>query len=331
MSDLKELLDREASLVDAAPDALEAVLRRRDHKRRNQRIAAGVVGLAVFVAAVWIVTSVSSLDRSETSVGPAGDVTGPAETGPTETGPALTGPTVNPYSVGFDGLPPAGATPSEPLAGELVMRDVSGPGNHPYYAVNVYADGRLIWTRDAFETGEFTPTTPPEGGPVVPDWIEQRLTPEGVRLLRSGAVELGGQFENPGEQLRVSAWEDSRLRPYVASRYAACVIGFAPPSRAMELFPAEAQDLLRGKEQVNGFPSRCLEVTSEDARLLAKILSDAGFEQPDAEGDYPGGLVMFTDPNGNREPNFGVSNFEGLPGVEFAPLLPDGTTQVAAV
>jgi Tol biopolymer transport system component len=62
--------------------------RRRDRKRRNQRITAGVVGIAVFVAAVWVVTSVGSLDRRETSVVPGGDVTGPAETGPAETGPA---------------------------------------------------------------------------------------------------------------------------------------------------------------------------------------------------------------------------------------------------
>jgi Tol biopolymer transport system component len=70
-----------------------ALLRRRDRKRRNQRISAGVVGIAVFVAAIWIVTSVGSLDRSETSVVPGGDVTGPAETGPAETGPAQSGPT----------------------------------------------------------------------------------------------------------------------------------------------------------------------------------------------------------------------------------------------
>jgi hypothetical protein len=73
------------------------MLRRRDRKRRNQRIAAGVVGIAVFVVAVWIVTSVGSLDRSETPAVP-----GPAETGPaepncvvtrcTETGPAVTPP-----------------------------------------------------------------------------------------------------------------------------------------------------------------------------------------------------------------------------------------------
>ena len=56
----------------------DQLLNRRDRKRRNQRIAAGVVGIAVFVAAVWIVTSVGSFDRSQTPAVP-----GPAETGPT--------------------------------------------------------------------------------------------------------------------------------------------------------------------------------------------------------------------------------------------------------
>jgi hypothetical protein len=64
------------------PDAFERVLDRRDRKRRNQRIVAGVVGIAAFVAAVWIVTSGLSLDRREKSVAPAAEVTGPAETAP---------------------------------------------------------------------------------------------------------------------------------------------------------------------------------------------------------------------------------------------------------
>ncbi len=42
----------------------ERMLRRRDRKRRNQRITAGVVGIAVFVAAVWIVTSGGVIDAS---------------------------------------------------------------------------------------------------------------------------------------------------------------------------------------------------------------------------------------------------------------------------
>ena len=56
------------------------MLHRRDRKRRNQRIVAGVVGIAVFVAAVWIVTSGGAFDRSTPAV-PG------AETGPTQTGP----------------------------------------------------------------------------------------------------------------------------------------------------------------------------------------------------------------------------------------------------
>jgi Tol biopolymer transport system component len=59
-------------------------VRRRDRKRQTQRIAAGVVGIAVFVAAVWVVTGAGSTDRTRTPVVPGGSVTGPAETGPTE-------------------------------------------------------------------------------------------------------------------------------------------------------------------------------------------------------------------------------------------------------
>jgi hypothetical protein len=45
--------------------SFDRFLRRRDRKRRNRRIAAGVVGIAVFVAAVWIVTSGASTDRTQ--------------------------------------------------------------------------------------------------------------------------------------------------------------------------------------------------------------------------------------------------------------------------
>ena len=82
MSDLKALLERAeraVSVVPLPPDGLDGLHRRRDRKRRNQRLSAGVVGIAVFVAAVWIVTAGGSLDRSET----------PAVSGSAETGPAV--------------------------------------------------------------------------------------------------------------------------------------------------------------------------------------------------------------------------------------------------
>jgi Tol biopolymer transport system component len=56
----------QAERVFGPPEgSFERFTRRRDRKRRNQRIAAGVVGIAVFVAAVWIVTSGLSFDRTQ--------------------------------------------------------------------------------------------------------------------------------------------------------------------------------------------------------------------------------------------------------------------------
>jgi hypothetical protein len=82
MSDAKEQLQRARSQFPPPEGVMESLRRRRDRKRRNQRIAAGVVGIAVFVAAVWIVTTGFPFDQSQT---PAGS--GPTETGPTSAGP----------------------------------------------------------------------------------------------------------------------------------------------------------------------------------------------------------------------------------------------------
>ena len=58
MSDLKTLLERADRAVSDVPlpssGGLERLHRRRDRKRRNQRFTAGVVGLAVFAAGVWL-------------------------------------------------------------------------------------------------------------------------------------------------------------------------------------------------------------------------------------------------------------------------------------
>ena len=77
MSDLRTILEVGVGSATPPPDGFERMLRRRDRKRRNQRIAAGVVGIAVFVAAVWIVATGGPIDRSST----------PAVNGPTPTKP----------------------------------------------------------------------------------------------------------------------------------------------------------------------------------------------------------------------------------------------------
>jgi transglutaminase-like putative cysteine protease len=78
MIDERERYERAFRQFQMTEPAWEILVDRRDRKRRNQRIVAGAVGIAVFVAAVWIVTSVSSLDRSETSVVPGAAGNGPA-------------------------------------------------------------------------------------------------------------------------------------------------------------------------------------------------------------------------------------------------------------
>jgi hypothetical protein len=94
MSDRFDVLERFAPLFEVPEPSFEGFLRRRDRKRRNQRIAAGVVGIAVFLASIWIVTN-SPFDQTQTPAVPGGAETGPTETGPTETGSTETGPTYN--------------------------------------------------------------------------------------------------------------------------------------------------------------------------------------------------------------------------------------------
>ncbi|HLA93250.1 MAG TPA: hypothetical protein VJO36_06940 [Actinomycetota bacterium] len=98
--------------------------------------------------------------------------------------PATTGPDIpdDADRVGFIGLPPEGATPSAPERGELVLSFVGRSiAAGQIYKVHLYADGRLItWAE----------SDPPEGANPG-SFLEQRLTPEGVELVRSEIVSTG--------------------------------------------------------------------------------------------------------------------------------------------
>jgi hypothetical protein len=197
---------------------------------------------------------------------------------------------------GFIGLPPVGATPSTPESGELeVFYWVSSPqlrrpptwsgdGNVGRSRAWVYADGRLIWLREA--------TVPEGANRWTTGFLEQRLTPEGVERLRSevishavacrtntggcGArvrvrdgnslipvrwarnlghrdlVRLETRLSDPSSWLPASAWEDRKISPYVPSRFAACYTQVAHESsnqaRILTRLPSTAQDLLRAKD-----------------------------------------------------------------------------------
>jgi hypothetical protein len=89
---------------------------------------------------------------------------------------------------GFIGLPPEGATPSAPDRGELVVswfgRSATLPGRYggPLFRVWVYADGRIIWSRSG--------SIPEGANELTSGYLERRLTPEGIELLRSEVLAL---------------------------------------------------------------------------------------------------------------------------------------------
>jgi hypothetical protein len=259
-----DVLDRLAPLFEAPEPSFEAFLRRRDRKRRNQRIGAGVVGIAVFVATVWVVTSGLSLDRTQTPVGP----------GPTETGPAVTGPTES--SGPGVWLPPKGAEPSTPTKGKVVLKTV---GTHPWHSIQVYEDGRVIWSQQIGFTGSYRTAS-------TTGWLERRLTPEGVDLVRSGAIRL--EDLDPPSHVPASVWE-GEAQPYVPSRYVVCA---AWSQETMRLLPQRTQDLLLGHmdklavyhtgEAVFSRLGRgvaCPEMTIEEARALDRVFLEVGFER----------------------------------------------------
>lgn len=102
---------------------------------------------------------------------------------------------------GFVGLPPVEATPSTPESGELVLsfngrsatlplklhgKILTTPEGHrigPMTQVFVYADGRVVWQREG--------GVPAGANKLTSGFLEQRLTPEGVELLRSKAISTG--------------------------------------------------------------------------------------------------------------------------------------------
>jgi hypothetical protein len=314
VTEYRSVLERAGSNAPPLDLQLERILRRRDRKRRNQRIAAGVVGIAFFVAAVWIVTTGGPFDRTKT----------PAVPGGTETGPSVA---PDPDAESSNALPPEGATPSSPESGELVLQLDS--------SVWVYADGRLIsrlYDQTALE---------PYSG-----LVEQHLTPEGVEFLRSNVLSTGlfdrdlnfvrGGYSfsiqvrvgdrlvfvglgpsrvawrgrdsveaTPGQATALeslyalltdptswpaSVWADQQIRAYVPTRYSVCSRGFpeVEPSRVLALLPEPARDLLgAGYMKTDGSksPVDCSQMTTEEARALAGILDAASGLAP-----FPGWL-----------------------------------------
>jgi hypothetical protein len=103
MNVTRELLERVGRRFAFPEHAFEGLQRRRDRKRRNQRITAGVVGTAIFVTMVWLATTGGPLDRTHTPAG-TGPTVPPAPAQPTPAG-AVERPPIRTFSRIVEGVP----------------------------------------------------------------------------------------------------------------------------------------------------------------------------------------------------------------------------------
>jgi hypothetical protein len=113
---------------------------------------------------------------------------------------------------GFIGLPPLGATPSAPESGELVVHWSGISATLPqephrlFVRTWVYADGRIIWDRRPFQGQDRATGRIPEGAnELTSGYLEQRLTPEGLELVRS---DVAGLFDRSRTLLETVAGDD---------------------------------------------------------------------------------------------------------------------------
>jgi hypothetical protein len=151
MPNLAELLDRESQRVDLEPGDFDRLVRRRDQKLRNRRIRAGALALVVTLATAAILLRAFSSAHI-----PADRPVQPS-----------------PSDVIFP-MFPAGARPSTPVTGQLVLEFKSWPHSFPV-RVDIYADGRVIWHPDQNDVG----------------YLQFRLTPAGVETIRSMVISTG--------------------------------------------------------------------------------------------------------------------------------------------
>ena len=227
---------------------------------------------------------------------------------PDRTGAA--GPTAAPSSrsdrVGFIGLPPAGAVPSAPRRGVLVVA-VSTPSARVW----VYADGRLISLRHDDRPGG--------AGPDSTGLVEQQLTLAGVDRLRDYVARSGTglapapdrpattpgpprvrvgdtlrvvsrpspacdarscpRVTDPGTWLPPEAWRRERLRAYVPSSFAVCYGLRSSPTASVDDAPAVPDASLFGRTGPGDhrLPADwpCSVVTTERAARIVAALRGA--------------------------------------------------------
>ncbi len=196
-------------------------------------------------------------------------------------------PTLRPSQFhGLTGLPPADAEPSSPETGELVDSYAAAGAGPPYRGqARLYADGRLIW--NLYYSGPDGPNSLTTG------YLEQRLTPEGVELVkRETSLDRKGPLRLLG-WLPMDAWEVRWPIRYVPSGYGICLYAedtrpgqsadglTMGPAQLIAMLPSSVSGLLAGREFVSptDWDQECIALSMDETRALEQVLSNGDFDQ----------------------------------------------------
>jgi hypothetical protein len=269
----------------------------------------------------------AAFDGESPVVSSRGPVTeGPVTTTPPPSDEELAADDDASSRVGFIGLPPEGATPSTPQGGEVVVwiYPCQGPFGvtgefaglseldrlPPLGELWVLADGRLIWQK--YED------LPEGANQLSTGLLEQRLTPEGVDLMRSEAAAAlsSGEPQNcgpdayydaygvtvgsednwqalrdddehlariidPWSWLPATAWADREIRAYVPTTY---LVSFSPGGLrdiSLDEYTAHLPEAAVELICTKPWTGQLGSATfaADEARALAAALDDAGLER----------------------------------------------------
>lgn len=226
--ELREILQRRASTTLATQPLDSAIAVRRG--RRRQFLTGSVSLLVAVGLAIGAFSGIRTLQSRRTPM---------VEPSPT--------PATDAERLGFLSLAPEGSEASLPARGDLVIsfEYFCCPGRSMY----VYADGRMIWSEfNVVEPGKegYFPLPPQGANDSETGRLEQRLTPEGVEMLRSellssGLFEEDHSFVKKTEELTIGVLRDGQI----------ITLHAAKADDPFGATPAEAREILRLTELLN--------------------------------------------------------------------------------
>ena len=177
---------------------------------------------------------------------------------------------------GAVGLPPVGASPSVPEHGELLATLTARPGTRfpgsfvPVHQIRVYSDGRVIWRRE---------DRPGPANGVATGYLEQRLAPEGVELVRSELLSTG-LFDRDGYYLSEQGLSWGEIEVHNGDRLVtvdwccpALIPAMNPGPDATSATPRQTRALIRLSEGLADLTSWLPASAWEDAEPMAYVPS----------------------------------------------------------